>query len=198
MEYSICWATIIYSDDVKKELIKMTQKQMIKCAISPIHDKDVDHYDELSGDPVYKKPHYHAMCLFKSKKSRNQINILFNHIGSVGAEHIYNIEQYYYYLWHDQETDKAIYNPDDCIFILCSESDFVNETTILNNILDIVVSNNICSVHKLFEELKLSYIELNGTVLKVIRQNMSILRPLINENESFRQYKNKKEKEEEK
>lgn len=179
VEYSTCWASIVYDEPVKNKFINKCKESGIVGVVSPIHDRDTTL--DQDGKTVYKKAHYHIMVKFKSKKSRNQMKIFFDDLGSVGQEHIYNIEQYYYYLWHDQETDKAIYNSNDVEYVNCNENDFINESTVLKNIVYIIRNDKITGANKLIDTLESYYDDVSPLMFKIIRQNMCLLKPMMDE-----------------
>ncbi|WP_367695332.1 Rep family protein, partial [Helicobacter pylori] len=61
------YAIIIYPDSANNEWLDILERTCIPCAISPLHDKDL----EKDGTP--KKPHYHVLFKFENKKSLKQI-----------------------------------------------------------------------------------------------------------------------------
>lgn len=107
------WGTIIYPDNenLKENYIEIIKESRVPCIISPCHDRDVNE----DGTP--KKPHYHAVFAYSSLKSQEQVKEFFGTWGGVGAEIIQAMESYIPYLWHENETDKAQYNPDDCTLL---------------------------------------------------------------------------------
>lgn len=182
IEYSNSWATLLYDFENQNFIISDLKKLGLMFVIGPKHDKEDC------------KTHKHILFMFKSKKSYNQMINLFNKYGLVGAEHVYNVEEYYKYLWHDEETEKPIYNKDDMIFINCSEDNFVNETTIFNNILSIILDENISSMKKLIIYLNSYYFYFDTKIQKVLRNNQMIFRSICNDNKIDNELKEKEQK----
>lgn len=107
------WGTIIYPDNanLKQNYMELIKESRVPCIISPCHDKDTNE----DGSP--KKPHYHAVFAYSSLKSQEQFKEFVEAWGGVGAEIIQDMSAYVPYLWHEGETDKAQYNPDDCTIL---------------------------------------------------------------------------------
>jgi hypothetical protein len=61
------WSFIVYPDSAPRNWRDILDNHHVKWVESPLHDKDVD------GDGEAKKPHWHILMLFESKKSFEQI-----------------------------------------------------------------------------------------------------------------------------
>ncbi len=100
---------VVYPESAPENWIDILSDQKLPCFVSPLHDEDLD----IQGQP--KKPHYHVMVMFEGKKSRDQVNVIFNQIGGVGCEIVNSIRGYARYLCHMDNPEKHQYNPDDVI-----------------------------------------------------------------------------------
>ena len=65
------WTVVMYPDDLPEDWLDIFRNFKIPAVVSPLHDQDFDE----KGDP--KKPHYHTMLMFSSKKSEQQVREMF-------------------------------------------------------------------------------------------------------------------------
>ena len=84
-EYSVSWATLLYDFDKQDDVINICKELGLMCVISPNHNLEYFENGEKKVD------HKHILFMFKSKKSRKQIEFLTDRLGTRGQEHIYNI-----------------------------------------------------------------------------------------------------------
>lgn len=78
----IWYKFLIYPESVKEGWFEYIQEHVAVYVISPLHDKDVKEINE-NGEAVLKKPHYHVLIKFSSKKSLQQVLETFECIGAV-------------------------------------------------------------------------------------------------------------------
>ena len=104
-----CFATILYTESCVPDVIQKIETLHIPAFLSPLHDKD------LKEDGEVKKPHYHLMFIFQGKKSKEQVQKIFQGLGGVGCEVIESKIGMARYLCHLDDPDKAQYLPDDVI-----------------------------------------------------------------------------------
>ena len=132
------FAFIVYPESAPTLWIDNLKAQHIRCAVSPLHDKDIHEKDNpktgaKKGDP--KKPHYHVLLDFDSVKSLSQVADIYQKVLELSEkpdnaviEMVKSTNGYYRYLTHKDDPDKAQYK-DDAILHLCgcSPDDFVTD-----------------------------------------------------------------------
>lgn len=101
------FATVVYPESAPDNWQEILAEQFIPSFISPLHDKDIN----PTGEP--KKAHYHVMLMFEGKKSKEQVQEIFNMIGGVGCEVVNSIRGYARYLCHLDNPEKHQYAIDD-------------------------------------------------------------------------------------
>lgn len=107
---STSWAFIIYPESMPDNWISKLRDLHILGAVSPLHDKDID------DTGSFKKPHYHVLLHFPSKKSIVQIYSIERSLGSSAPpEPVHSFESYFRYLIHVDDPDKYQYNKEDII-----------------------------------------------------------------------------------
>lgn len=80
----------------------------LQCAISPLHDRDVN----PTGEP--KKPHYHVILAYSGPTSYNVVKALTNGtLGQTIPQALEQIEGYYRYFTHKDNPEKAQYSASD-------------------------------------------------------------------------------------
>lgn len=124
------WSTIIYpriTEDDKTECpdnwAGILSEMGIKCAVSPLHDRDVyteDKTDRETGDVLHrvgdlKKPHRHVIIAFDGVKTAAQAREVFERIGGVGAEPVNSLYGMVRYLTHEDNPEKAHYSTVDVL-----------------------------------------------------------------------------------
>lgn len=81
----------------------------VKCAVSPLHDKDV------KPDGTLKKPHRHVVFAYDGVKTEKQAREDFARIGGVGCEAVRSLYSITRYLTHKDDKDKAQYSSLDVL-----------------------------------------------------------------------------------
>lgn len=80
----------------------------LQCAVSPLHDRDVN----PTGEP--KKPHYHVILAYSGPTSYNVVKALTNgKLGQTIPQPLEQLEGYYRYFTHKDNPEKAQYNASD-------------------------------------------------------------------------------------
>ena len=101
------FATVVYPDSAPSNWMDILFDFHVSCFISPLHDRD------FNPDGEIKKPHYHVMLMFEGKKSREQVQEIWDAIGGVGFENILSMRGYARYLCHLDNPEKAQYDTKD-------------------------------------------------------------------------------------
>lgn len=68
------WAVIFFHDDLPEDWAQLVDELRFKWVQSPLHDKDIN------ADGTPKKPHYHALVMFESVKTFEQVEDVFKGI----------------------------------------------------------------------------------------------------------------------
>lgn len=102
------WAFVLYPESAPKDWLEQLQQTGLQCAISPLHDRDIN----PTGEP--KKPHYHVILTYSGPTSYNVVKALTNgRLGQTIPQALEQVEGYYRYLTHQDNPEKAQYNKSD-------------------------------------------------------------------------------------
>lgn len=145
------WSCKIYPDSMNLDYADIIKKMGVKCAVSPIHDRDVFN----SGDNVgqLKKPHYHLLFKFNSGYRLSDFAQIVDTIqGDTHVTLVRDCNVYHDYLWHKNEIDKFIYDPNDIYYINSNRFDYV--TSEFKEILNYMDDNKIMSFRQLTRRLR--------------------------------------------
>lgn len=104
------WTFIVYPESAPENWRSiLADKFQVKAIISPLHDSDI--LDDVEQTP--KKPHYHVILRFDSKKSFEQIKEITDFLNQPIPQKVKSIEGAVRYLIHADSPDKAQYNQSD-------------------------------------------------------------------------------------
>lgn len=101
------WATVVYPESAAEDWMNWLGETAIPCAISPLHDSDVN------ADGEAKKAHYHVLFNFDGVKTEEQVKAIVDRIQGVGLERVASVRGYARYLCHLDNPDKTQYSVDD-------------------------------------------------------------------------------------
>lgn len=102
------WAFVLYPESAPKDWKDQLKQAGLKCAVSPLHDKDVN----PTGEP--KKPHYHVILSYEGPTTYNNVKALTNgKLGQTVPQPLEQIRGYYRYLTHEDNPEKAQYDKVD-------------------------------------------------------------------------------------
>lgn len=147
------WACIGYSESLFQDWLDILKSLSVPVVISPIHDKDLE-----KDGVTYKKAHYHILADFGSQRRKNTAQSFFDKLGVMpSCINVLHPGNYYHYLWHDQQTDKALYSEDDIInianFVPPKIKDVNQSSTYMMQIFNIIRDDNIKSYKQLLSVL---------------------------------------------
>lgn len=97
------WAFVLYPESAPVDWLQQLQMTGLPCAISPLHDKDVN----ATGEP--KKPHYHVMVFYQGPTSYNVVKRLTDGLNQPIPQVVEQVRGYYRYLTHMDNPEKAQY-----------------------------------------------------------------------------------------
>ncbi len=117
------WAFILYPESAPENWREVLQQSGLQCAISPLHDMDVN----ATGES--KKAHYHVIACYSGPTSYNVVKALCDSLNSPIPQALEQVRGYYRYLTHKDNPEKAQYSDMDITTINgFSISDFVELT----------------------------------------------------------------------
>lgn len=103
------WTIIVYPDSAPTDWRNILCDMHIPWICSPIHDKD------KFKNGKAKKPHWHIIILFPSKKSYKQVEEIAGQLNTVRPQPVASIIGMTRYLAHLDDPDKYQYDPKDII-----------------------------------------------------------------------------------
>lgn len=107
-ERSTTWTFLVYPESAPRNWIEILKDLHVPFIVSPLHDKDVKVTGEL------KKPHYHCIIKFRTKKSYKQVtNDVCDKINGPIPQPVADIAMMIRYLVHLDDPDKYQYNKED-------------------------------------------------------------------------------------
>lgn len=101
------WAFVVYPESAPADWIEQLRKTGLQCAISPLHDKDIN----PTGDS--KKPHWHVIACYSGPTSYNVVKRLTDSFNAPIPQALEQVRGYYRYLTHKDNPEKAQYNEDN-------------------------------------------------------------------------------------
>lgn len=117
------WAFVLYPESAPADWREQLQKAGLPCAISPLHDKDVN----ATGEP--KKAHHHIILVYGSPTTFKNVESLTKRLNQPIPQPLEQVRGYYRYLTHEDNPEKAQYNKADIQTLNgFSISDFVEMT----------------------------------------------------------------------
>lgn len=98
------WAFIVYPESAPADWKERLQAKGLQCAISPLHDKD------LNPDNTLKKPHWHVIAVYAGPTSFNIVQKITEELNSPNPQPLEQIKGYYRYLSHKDNPEKHQYD----------------------------------------------------------------------------------------
>lgn len=98
------WAFVLYPESAPKNWRERLQETGLQCAVSPLHDKDVDPTREA------KKAHYHVILTYSGPTSYNVVKSLTDSLNQPIPQALEQVKGYYRYFTHKDNPEKAQYD----------------------------------------------------------------------------------------
>lgn len=105
------WAFVVYPDSAPADWIEQLRQTGLQCAISPLHDKDINPTGEN------KKPHWHVIACYSGPTSFNVVKRLVDNFNAPIPQALEQVRGYYRYLTHKDNPEKAQYSDDNIVLI---------------------------------------------------------------------------------
>ena len=94
------WAFVLYPESAPKDWREQLQQTGLQCAISPLHDRDVN------ADNSPKKAHYHVILAYSGPTSFNVVKGLTENLNQPIPQPLEQMRGYYRYLSHKEIPKK--------------------------------------------------------------------------------------------
>lgn len=101
------WAFVLYPESAPNDWLLSLQLKGVSCAISPLHDKDINPTGEI------KKSHYHIVMAFGSPTTYNNVKSITNDLNCPNPIPLDSARGYYRYLTHKDNPEKYQYNSNE-------------------------------------------------------------------------------------
>lgn len=98
------WAFILYPESAPENWREVLQQSGLQCAISPLHDLDVNPTGEV------KKAHHHVIACYSGPTSYNVVKALCDSLNSPIPQALEQVRGYYRYLTHKDNPEKVQYS----------------------------------------------------------------------------------------
>lgn len=99
------WAFVLYPESAPQDWRERLAKSGVQCAVSPLHDRDVN----PTGEP--KKPHYHVILVYGNPTTYNNVKTFtVDQLGQTIPQALEQVRGYYRYLTHEDNPEKAQYS----------------------------------------------------------------------------------------
>lgn len=98
------WAMVLYPESAPNNWREKLQDSGIQCAISPLHDKDIN------ADNTPKKPHYHIILCYEGPTTYKNVNSLCESLNQPIPQPLEQLRGYYRYLVHKDNPEKYQYD----------------------------------------------------------------------------------------
>lgn len=148
------WAFVLYPESAPEDWREQLQQTGLTCAISPLHDKDLD----PTGEP--KKAHFHIIVTYSGPTSYNVVKALTDGLNQPHPQPLEQIRGYYRYLTHKDNPEKYQYDENDITTIngFCI-ADFVELSRhevleIKTRLLDLIRQADLCEYADLLDLLR--------------------------------------------
>lgn len=105
------WAFVLYPESAPEDWKEQLQLAGLQCAISPLHDKD------LNADGTPKKAHYHIILVYGNPTTYNNVKTLTDRLNQPIPQPLEQVRGYYRYLTHKDNPEKYQYSDKDIITI---------------------------------------------------------------------------------
>lgn len=194
------WTFVFYPESTREDWRDVLGEKGLQLAVSPLHDcdkytkevyytkdsTDADGVAHKAGELKHKagelkKPHYHAVILFDSVKSREQVQEIAQSIAKEGTtapavQHCLNLRGSMRYLAHIDNPDKAQYRTEeietiggiDWAYYAMSSADLEADTRgKISAVLALVAEHGISD----FADLVDCVLEKEPIVFEVVRKN---------------------------
>lgn len=140
MRKSRYWMFILYPDSAPSDWLESIESELIPCAISPLHDKD------LTKDGAPKKPHYHIILQYSGPTTYNHVLEFTRRYNATIPIIPESPKQAYLYLNHSNKPEKYQYPAEPIIlngFSIKVDKSEDDKMSIIKELSDYVILNRV-------------------------------------------------------
>lgn len=119
------WAMILYPESAPDNWRQILQEKGVVCAVSPLHDKDINPTGEA------KKVHYHIILCYDGPTTYKSVLSLTEELNQPIPQPLEQLRGYYRYLIHKDNPDK--YQYDESLITTINGFDVSNYLDLTNN-----------------------------------------------------------------
>lgn len=101
------WAMVLYPESAPENWRERLQKSGLQCAISPLHDRDIN------PDKIPKKPHYHVIMCYSGPTAYSVVKRLTDDLRQPIPQPLEQVRGMYRYFTHEDNPEKAQYDKND-------------------------------------------------------------------------------------
>lgn len=101
------WAFVLYPESAPADWLEQLKQSGLKCAVSPLHDRDVN----ADGEP--KKAHYHVIACYEGPTTYSNVKAFTDRLNQPIPQPLEQVRGYYRYLTHADNPEKAQYSAAD-------------------------------------------------------------------------------------
>lgn len=98
------WAFVLYPESAPSDWKEQLKQSGLKCAISPVHDKDIN----PTGEP--KKSHYHIIVSYDGPTTFKNVESMTKRLNQPIPQPLEQVRGYYRYLTHEDNPEKYQYS----------------------------------------------------------------------------------------
>ena len=139
------WAFVLYPDSAPENWRELLQQTGLACAVSPLHDKDLDPTNQL------KKAHYHIILCYSGPTTFNTVKRITDSLNQPIPIPLEQVRGYFRYFTHKDNPDKYQYNENEITTINDFDIDNYNDLSV-SQIKHIMIDlQRICRDNKIME-----------------------------------------------
>lgn len=183
---------VLYPESAPEDWRQKLAETGLQCAISPLHDKDVN----PDGEP--KKAHYHVILCYSGPTSFNVVKGLTDSLNQPIPQALEQIRGYYRYLTHKDNPEKYQYKDSDVTSINGFDiADYVELTRsevskITKIIQDLIIEKDIYEYSDLMDLLAYTEGEDAAVQYEVARSNTLFFNAYI-KSRKYKKYPNRRD-----
>lgn len=118
------WAFVLYPESAPDNWRELLQQTGLACAVSPLHDKDLD----PTNQP--KKAHYHIILCYSGPTTFNSVKKITDSLNQPIPIPLEQVRGYFRYLTHKDNPDKYQYNENEITTINDFDIDNYNDLSV--------------------------------------------------------------------
>ena len=118
------WAFVLYPESAPENWRELLQQTGLACAVSPLHDKDID------PTGLSKKSHYHIILCYNGPTTFNTVKKITESLNQPIPIALEQVRGYFRYLTHKDNPEKYQYNEKDITTINDFDIDNYNDLSV--------------------------------------------------------------------